>query len=69
MAQGLTIWTLPTLGTSHTRSTGTQSSHLFTVISYGTPRVTAAGWGVGGKNLWFVPGYVSLLAPALPDTG
>lgn len=43
MTQGLTIWTLSTLGTSHTRSTGTQSSHLLTVISYSTPRVTAAG--------------------------
>lgn len=43
LAQGLTIWTLPTLGTSHTRPTGTQASHLLTVIPHGTPRVTAAG--------------------------
>lgn len=50
MAQDLTIWTLSTLGTSHTRPTGTQSSHLLTVIPYGTPRVAAAGWESGREE-------------------
>lgn len=49
-AQGMAIWTLPALGSSHSRLTGAQPGHLLAVIPHGALGVTAAGWEAGGGS-------------------
>ena len=47
-AQGTAIWTLPTFRPGYPRLTGTETSHLLTVVPHSTLGVTAAGWKAEG---------------------